>query len=89
MSFQFSQKLIDDCITNFKDEHGVDISAETANEYLNSFARLYMTMMRIEAETHFALMRECVSAPALSYPSINLGMKPERPLNILNTNRSI
>jgi hypothetical protein len=40
--FQFSQKLIDRAIKYFKDRNGVDISAETANEYLNSFARLFI-----------------------------------------------
>ena len=44
----FSQNLIQDYIKSFKEENGVDISAETAIEYLNSFARLYLTMARIE-----------------------------------------
>ena len=44
----FSQNLIQDCIKSFKEENGVDISAETAIEYLNSFARLYLTFARIE-----------------------------------------
>ena len=82
--FQFSQKLIYDCITNFKDEHEVDINAETANEYLNSFARLYMTMMRIEAETPSTLMRGGVSAPALSCSLTNLGMRPEQSPDLIS-----
>ena len=44
----FSNNLIQDCIKSFKEENGVDISAETAIEYLNSFARLYLTFARIE-----------------------------------------
>ena len=44
----FSQNLIQHCIKSFKEENGVDISAETAIEYLNSFARLYLTFARIE-----------------------------------------
>jgi len=40
--FTFSQKLIQDCIKNFKEENGVDISAETANEYLNNMAGLFL-----------------------------------------------
>ena len=47
----FSKKLIDDCIKSFKEENGVDISAETAIEYLSSFARLYLTFVRIENES--------------------------------------
>ena len=46
----FSQNLIQDCIKSFKEENGVDISAETAIEYLNSFARLYLTFARIEGK---------------------------------------
>lgn len=46
----FSKNLIQDCIKSFKEENGVDISVVTAIEYLNSFARLYLTFMRIEGE---------------------------------------
>ncbi|MCX6715660.1 MAG: hypothetical protein NT077_01425 [Candidatus Taylorbacteria bacterium] len=46
--FRFSQKLIDELIKVWKDEHGIDISEDTANEYLNSFADLYLTFARIE-----------------------------------------
>jgi hypothetical protein len=47
----FSQNLIQDCIKSFKEENGVDISAEQAIEYLNSFARLYLAFARIEGES--------------------------------------
>lgn len=47
----FSNNLIQDCIKSFKEENGVDISVETAIEYLNSFARLYLTFARIEGES--------------------------------------
>lgn len=50
-SSDFSKNLIQDCIKSFKEENGVDISPETANEYLNSFARLYLTFMEIEGES--------------------------------------
>ena len=46
MSKIFSQALIERCITHFKEECGVDISTETANEYLHSFARLFLAMAR-------------------------------------------
>ncbi len=42
MPFTFSKSLIQDCIKNFKEENEVDISAETANEYLNNMAGLYL-----------------------------------------------
>lgn len=48
VSKAFSKNLIQDCIKSFKEENGVDISPETANEYLNSFALLYLTFARIE-----------------------------------------
>ena len=50
MPHSFSENLIQDCIKSFKEENGVDISSETAVEYLNSFARLYLTFARIEGE---------------------------------------
>jgi hypothetical protein len=46
MAYQFSQKLIERLITSFKKENEVDISIETANEYLNSFADLYLAFAR-------------------------------------------
>jgi len=42
MQHRFSEKLISQCISVFKEKNGVDISPETANEYLNSFADLYL-----------------------------------------------
>ena len=47
----FSNNLIQDCIKSFKEENGVDISAETAQEYLSSFARLYLAFARIEGKS--------------------------------------
>jgi hypothetical protein len=40
--FQYSKKLIDETIQCFKDDDDLDISPEQANEYLNSFAGLYL-----------------------------------------------
>ena len=42
MPFQYSKKLIDECIQCFKDENDLDITQEQANEYLDSFAGLYL-----------------------------------------------
>lgn len=42
MSFQFSNNLIDETILCFKEEDGLDISEETANEYLMSLSNLYL-----------------------------------------------
>ena len=42
MSYQYSQKLIEETIKCFKEENGLDISSEQANEYLNSLANLYL-----------------------------------------------
>lgn len=48
MSHQYSQKLIEETILCFKEEDGLDISAETANEYLDSFAGLFLAFSDYE-----------------------------------------
>ncbi|MEI7709121.1 MAG: hypothetical protein WCI76_00200 [bacterium] len=45
---QYSDKLIEELIKNFKEEHNLDISKETANEYLDSYARLFLTFAKIK-----------------------------------------
>jgi len=40
--FSFSKKLIDETILVFKEEDGIDLSPEQADEYLNSFAGLFL-----------------------------------------------
>jgi hypothetical protein len=47
MSFQFSQKLIEETILCFKEEDGLDISEETANEYLMSLSNLYLAYSKL------------------------------------------
>lgn len=42
MSFQFSKNLIEETILCFKEEDDLDISEETANEYLMSLSNLYL-----------------------------------------------
>ena len=46
--FRFSQELVERTVRCFKEEHGVDMSEDTANEYLHSFADLYLAFARIE-----------------------------------------
>jgi hypothetical protein len=46
MSKTFSQTLVNKCIEYFKRVHNTDISVDTANEYLHSFARLYLAYAR-------------------------------------------
>ena len=46
MEFQFSQKLIEDTIRCFKEENDVEITPKTANEYLESFAKLYLVFYK-------------------------------------------
>lgn len=41
-SFSFSQNLIEKAIKVFHDEDGLDISAETANEYLEDLSGLFL-----------------------------------------------
>ncbi len=40
--FQYSDKLIDECIKTFKEENDLDLSRETANEYLDSLANFFL-----------------------------------------------
>ncbi|GEM_PF-1003223 len=42
----FSQPLVEKCIEYFHRVHHTDISADTANEYLRSFAKLYLAFNR-------------------------------------------
>ena len=46
MNFQYSKELVKQLQENFKEEHNVNISEETANEYLNSFADLYEALAK-------------------------------------------
>ena len=46
MSFQYSQKLIERTIKNFKEENGLDISVETASEYLDGLSGLFLAFAR-------------------------------------------
>jgi hypothetical protein len=38
----FSQELIRETIACFKEENGIDISPEEANQYLHAFANLFL-----------------------------------------------
>lgn len=42
MTFQFSKELIKETVKCFKEEDDLDISEETANEYLMSLSNLYI-----------------------------------------------
>jgi hypothetical protein len=42
METQFSDELIKGLQDCFREEHGVDLSPETANEYLNSYVDLFL-----------------------------------------------
>jgi hypothetical protein len=64
----FSQKLINETIQCFKEENNLDISEETANEYLKYFAGLFLAFSkRQETDSAGLLMKpdEAVSAKIL------------------------
>lgn len=42
---QFSNDLIEKTIKYFKEENGLDISFETANDYLHSLGSLYIAFL--------------------------------------------
>lgn len=63
MAFFYSTELIQEAIQCFKEEDGLDISPETANEYLEVFASLYTAFARKEQDLPFAVGHlECPTA---------------------------
>lgn len=46
MSHHYSKELISETILCFKEEDGVDISEETAEEYLNGLSGLFLAFAR-------------------------------------------
>jgi len=46
--FKYSDKLIDECIKNFKEENDLDISVETAIEYLDGLSGLFLAFANIK-----------------------------------------
>ena len=49
-SSNFSQNLIDETIQCFKEEDGLDLSPEQANEYLHSMAGLFLAFAEKRAD---------------------------------------
>lgn len=52
MVFQFSENLVQDIQQCFLDEHGASLTSEQAQEYLSSFADLYLAFARANARPH-------------------------------------
>ena len=48
MFFQYNEKLIKETIECFKEENGIDITPEQANEHLNCFADLFLAFAEEE-----------------------------------------
>ena len=48
--FKYSEKLIEETIKVFKEENDLEISKETANEYLDSFAGLFLAYSKPNKE---------------------------------------
>lgn len=44
MDHRYSQKLIEETVAVFREEDGLDISLETANEYLDSLSELFLVL---------------------------------------------
>lgn len=55
--FQYSSELIELTIKVFKEENDLDISEETANEYLNSFAGLYLAFAKNKVKGGWILVK--------------------------------
>jgi hypothetical protein len=52
--FSFSSKLIEETIKVFKEEDNLDLSPEQANEYLNSFALLFLAFSKKDRTEHLS-----------------------------------
>ena len=52
MSVRFSKNLIIETIKCFKEEDGIDITPKQANEYLDSFAGLYLAFSSKRSSQH-------------------------------------
>jgi hypothetical protein len=52
MVFQFSQKLIDDIKLCYQEEHGISLSEQEAQQYLSSFADLYIAFAEADARRY-------------------------------------
>ena len=74
----FSQLLENRVIEYFKRKHSLDISPATAQEYLNSFAELFLTYAEIEQEKRTvpadALARRDGTLPTDSHSDLTLGV---------------
>lgn len=50
MVFSFSNNLVKDIQTCFQEEHGISLSEQEAQEYLLSFAELYLAFTRADSQ---------------------------------------
>jgi hypothetical protein len=55
VSFFYSPNLIEETIKCFKEEDGLDISSETANEYLENLSGLFLAFTDNENQPRQAL----------------------------------
>ena len=76
MGFKYTQKLIEETIKCFKDEDNLDISAETACEYLDSLGGLFLAFAdnRTSADTLCVAEVSCLSPISKVEP---VSSKPE------------
>lgn len=76
MEFKYSQKLIEETIKCFKEEDNLDISVETANEYLDSLGGLFLAFANkgTSADTLCVAEVSCASFPLRVEP---LSTKPK------------
>ncbi len=49
MNHKFSQELEDEIIECFKEDYDLTISSETANEFLDSLANLYLWFVNLDS----------------------------------------
>lgn len=76
MAFFYSQNLIDRTVAYFKKEYNKDISVEVANEYLRSFAGLFLAFTQKKTSADSLRVAE-VSCTSSSLKSDSVFLKSE------------
>lgn len=96
MELKFSQNLIDRTIAYFKKKYDKDISAEVANEYLRSFAGLFLAFTDKKTSADSSRVAEVSHAfhslksePVFPKPEAGLRESSNSSLGASNTQRTL
>lgn len=85
MAIFYPQNLIDETIACFKEEDNLDLSVETAIEYLDSLGGLFLAFADRRTSADALCVREVLEAAPSPLKSEPVFSKPEAGPRILNT----